>query len=97
MIKRARRKSMFQLKIWYERFYVISKEAQTLQVFKRENGGLSVQIPRSDMIGLQDINSQEPEKTTCPYKWSFLLVTKERTFHLHARLSLERDHWVKAF
>jgi hypothetical protein len=40
MIKRAAPK-LFQFKIWYERFFLLSTESQQLVIFKNEGGKIS--------------------------------------------------------
>jgi hypothetical protein len=97
MIKRASRKPYFQFRIWYDRFFVISKQPQLLKIFKQEGKALSCEIDAKEILKINDLNEDSGGAERCPMKYSFKLVTQKRVFLLFAPTRRERDLWVQAF
>ena len=95
MIKRAAPK-LFQFKIWYERFFLLSTESQQLVIFKNEGGKISAQIPAREISEVTALKDDWGGAERCPFQHSFKLVTKKRTFQLFAPSLKERDLWVSA-
>ena len=96
MIKRPNKSSIFSLKKFYDRYFIISKDLGILQILEKQNSKVSLKIGVQELIRIKDI-SVPGAKTNCPYRYSFTLVTTTRDFKLACPTLEERDLWVEAF
>lgn len=97
LIKKARRKNIFHFKVWYERYFVISKAQNSLSVYRSQKSyQLSATIPATEIMQIV-VTSKEPSQTQSPYKYTFTLVTRTRNYLLHAPTQADREAWLNAF
>ena len=94
MIKKARKKNIFHFRLWYDRYFVITP--QYLSIYRGPGKKISQQIPAAELYKITNISGPE-EKTQCPYKYSFVLETKSRSYQLYCPTQKEREIWIKSF
>ena len=99
LYKMAKEVKFFSKGLYYKRYFVLNFHTQYLCIQDDIVSKKIVKIPFQRLLYIDAVQSHDPKvsKVSCPWKYSFALMTTDRKYFLFARTDEERFLWMSSF